>query len=271
MFLRIRFISGHFRPVGPQDRTWYEHEGKQTKDRGKGTVVTMPARSKKSGRPTRIPGALLGHEATATTRRRHLGPPADHARARPVACRGPRRVRDRGPAEPPDADLRTAPRASRTSTIDGRQPRTRDAPAARWRRRRWRCSAWCPAAWSVLRLAWYVRRRGIDVDPHRRSPARRSGRCSPQSHHSSKVHRARHTSASTPSGCEGRCSARFAAPTPASRSRSIVAGTLRDAGCDPSSTYVVLNGIEPARWQPGRGRETVRRELEIARHDTRAF
>ena len=121
-----------------------------------------------------------------------------------------------------------------------------------------------PAAWSVLRLAWHVHRRGIDVIHTADRPPRRGGRCSPQSHHPSKVHRPRtrrlrcRVDARDASAHDSRCRhARIAIS-------EYVAGTLREAGCDPRSSYVVLNGIEPARWQPGRGRETVRHELEIA-------
>ena len=46
-----------------------------------------------------------------------------------------------------------------------------------------------------------------------------------------------------------------------------VASTLRDAGCDPSSTYVVLNGIELARWQPRRTAATPSAD-ELAIDDT---
>ena len=42
-----------------------------------------------------------------------------------------------------------------------------------------------------------------------------------------------------------------------------VAQTLRDAGCDLSSTYVVLNGIELARWDPGTAARAFDEELGI--------
>ena len=71
----------------------------------------------------------------------------DHARARPVSCRGPRRVRDRS-RRPTDADLPAAPRDPRRRDRGGR-PRPRDrrrlarlegaGRAQPWSRRRGAC------------------------------------------------------------------------------------------------------------------------------------
>ena len=43
-----------------------------------------------------------------------------------------------------------------------------------------------------------------------------------------------------------------------------VARTLREAGCEPTSIHVVLNGIQPERWEPGRGRARTREQLGIS-------
>jgi glycosyltransferase involved in cell wall biosynthesis len=120
-----------------------------------------------------------------------------------------------------------------------------------------------PAAWSVLRLAWYVRRRGIDVIHSADRPRDAAV--------------ALFLSRVTPAKCVVHAHVGFDASwMRPSLQRAIrradariaiseyVAGTLRDAGCDAESTYVVLNGIEPACWHPLRGRDTIRRELAIA-------
>jgi glycosyltransferase involved in cell wall biosynthesis len=119
-----------------------------------------------------------------------------------------------------------------------------------------------PAAWSVLRLAWYVRRRGIELIHTADRPrdaavavllSRITGRkCIVHAHVGFDAEWMRGTLQRAIRGADARIAI-----------SEYVAGTLREAGCDPRSTYVVLNGIEPERWQPGLGRETVRRELEI--------
>jgi glycosyltransferase involved in cell wall biosynthesis len=45
---------------------------------------------------------------------------------------------------------------------------------------------------------------------------------------------------------------------------AFVAETLAASGHDPERTAVVLNGIDPQRWNPGSGREEARRELGVA-------
>ena len=120
-----------------------------------------------------------------------------------------------------------------------------------------------PAAWSVLRLAWYVRRRGIELIHTADRPRDAAvavllsritrAKCIVHAHVGFDAEWMRGIAAAGDPRCRR---ARIAIS-------EYVAGTLRDAGCDPRSTYVVLNGIEPARWQPGTRARAIRRELAI--------
>jgi glycosyltransferase involved in cell wall biosynthesis len=119
-----------------------------------------------------------------------------------------------------------------------------------------------PAAWSVVRLAWYVRRRGIELIHTADRPRDAAvavllsritrAKCIVHAHVGFDAEWMRGTLQRAIRGADARIAI-----------SEYVAGTLRDAGCDPRSTYVVLNGIEPARWQPHRERAAIRRQLAI--------
>jgi glycosyltransferase involved in cell wall biosynthesis len=119
-----------------------------------------------------------------------------------------------------------------------------------------------PAAWSVLRLAWYIRRHGIEVI-HTADRPRDAAVC---------VFLSRITPAKcivhvhvgfNPDWMRGTLQRSIRKADALIAISDFVADTLREAGCDPSSVYVVLNGIEPERWVPGHGREAIRKELGI--------
>lgn len=119
-----------------------------------------------------------------------------------------------------------------------------------------------PAAWHVLRLAWYIRRHRIQLI-HTADRPRDAAVC---------VFLSRITSAKCIVHVHVGFNPDWMRP---SLQRSIrradaliaisdfVAETLRDGGCDPARIHIVLNGIELARWTPHVGREAVRRELSL--------
>jgi glycosyltransferase involved in cell wall biosynthesis len=119
-----------------------------------------------------------------------------------------------------------------------------------------------PAAWSVVRLVWYVRSRRIEVihTADRPRDAAVAVLVSRLTGAKSVVHAHVGFDPEWMRRSLQRAIKRADARVAISQ---FVAGTLRDAGCDPRSTYVVLNGIEPAEWQPRNDREATRRELQI--------
>jgi glycosyltransferase involved in cell wall biosynthesis len=119
-----------------------------------------------------------------------------------------------------------------------------------------------PAGWSVLRLARYVRRHGIDL-LHTSDRPRDAAAC---------VFLARITNAKcivhahvgfNPDWMRRTLQRAIRAADVLIAISDFVAGTLRDAGCDPSAIHVVLNGIEVDRWHPGLGRDVMRQDLGV--------
>lgn len=119
-----------------------------------------------------------------------------------------------------------------------------------------------PAAWSVLRLTWYIRRHDIELI-HTTDRPRDAAVCVLLA----RVTRARcivHAHVGfNPAWMRGSLQRAIHRADALIAISDFVAGTLRDAGCPSSSIFVVLNGIELARWEPGRGRDAIRRELGL--------
>ena len=136
-----------------------------------------------------------------------------------------------GSSEPPDADLSSGCERSPTSRSWTSTSAARCAGGS-LASKVLAVLSLIPAAWSVLRLAWYIRRHGIELIHTADRPrdaavavllsriTRRSASCTS-------------TSASTPTGCEARCSARSAGADARIAISDFVADTLRDGGLRP--------------------------------------
>ena len=119
-----------------------------------------------------------------------------------------------------------------------------------------------PAAGSLLRLAWYVHRHRIDLVYTSDRP-RDAAACALLR----RITRAKcivhcHV-AFDPNWMRGVLQRAIRDADALIAISDFVASTLRAGGCDPSSIHVVRNGIDLSRWEPGEGRERVRRELVI--------
>jgi len=119
-----------------------------------------------------------------------------------------------------------------------------------------------PASWSVLRLGWYIRRQGIDLI-HTSDRPRDAAVC---------VLLSRLTPAKSflhlhvgynPDWMRGMLRRAIRSADARIAISEFVASTLRDSGADPSSTYVVLNGIDLTQWHPGTKRDATRQALGL--------
>jgi glycosyltransferase involved in cell wall biosynthesis len=119
-----------------------------------------------------------------------------------------------------------------------------------------------PAAWSVLRLVWYIHRHRIDVI-HTTDRPRDAVVC---------VLLSRLTRATCIVHVHVGFNPDWMRPSLQRAIRradalvaisEFVAGTLRDGGCDPDRIHVVLNGIDLSRWSPGRDRATTRAAIGV--------
>ncbi len=119
-----------------------------------------------------------------------------------------------------------------------------------------------PAAWNVLRLAWYIRRHGIELI-HTADRPRDAAVCVFLSRITSAVCIVHVHVGFNPDWMRESLQRSIRRADALIAISDFVADTLRDGGCDPSSIHVVLNGIELARWTPRQGRDLMRKELAI--------
>lgn len=120
-----------------------------------------------------------------------------------------------------------------------------------------------PAIWTILRLAWLIRRRGISIihtsdRPRDAFAAVLLGRMTG-------ARSLVHVHVAYDAGWMGRLLRWSLAHADGLVAVSaFVARTLMDAGIDPRRVHVVLNGIEPGAWHSGAGAASARADLGLA-------